>query len=56
MLILLANFTASSKTIFSGLVEARLILLMLCLIMKRILMFYFYFEAVLIPIFLIVLG
>lgn len=56
MLIVLANFNAPRKTIFTGLVEASLFLLMLCFAIKSILTFYFYFEAVLIPIFLIVLG
>lgn len=56
MLIVGANFSVRSKTLFRGLVELRLILLAFCFMVKNILTFYFYFEAVLIPIFLIVLG
>ena len=56
MLIILANFQAARKSAFSGLVEARLFLLILCFAIKSILTFYFYFEAILIPIFLMVLG
>lgn len=56
MLIALANYNSSSKRMLLGLVEASLILLLLCFIVKRLLGFYFYFEAVLIPIFLMVLG
>nr|YP_010406807.1 NADH dehydrogenase subunit 4 [Labidocera rotunda]URC16608.1 NADH dehydrogenase subunit 4 [Labidocera rotunda] len=56
MLMILANFKVMSKSLFSGLVEMSLILLLLCFAVKSILSFYFYFEAVLIPIFLLVMG
>lgn len=56
MLMLCANFSANRKSLFSALVEVSLILLLFCFIVKSVLSFYFYFEAVLIPIFLIVLG
>jgi len=56
ILIILANFKAIRKSLFSGLVELRLVLLLLCFAVKRIISFYFYFEAVLIPIFLLVIG
>jgi len=56
MLIVGANFTVRRKSLFAGLVELSLILLLFCFIVKNVLTFYFYFEAVLIPIFLLVLG
>ena len=56
ILIVGANFSVRRKNLFSGLVELRLILLAFCFVVKSILTFYFYFEAVLIPIFLMVLG
>ena len=51
-----ANFNVVRKSLFSGLVELSLLLLLFCFMVKRVLSFYFYFEAVLIPIFLMVLG
>jgi len=56
VLIIYASFSIQSRTIFSILLKTTLAILVLSFSVESLIRFYYYFESVLIPIFILILG
>ena len=56
VLIIYASFSIQSRTIFNTLLKTTLAILVLSFSVESLIRFYYYFESVLIPIFILILG
>jgi len=56
VLIIYASFSIQSRTIFNILLKTTLAILVLSFSVESLIRFYYYFESVLIPIFILILG